>query len=135
VSEIALVQAAQQLVQKTPERLADFHKTMLGATATFGTAIASLAPTLFLGKEAKVPLPDGWALLLAPLLMLMSTLVFATGYLPRRAQLDLGDSTQLAVELERQAKIGRWLAVAGLFLFAVAVLAAVSVTLWIRGKY
>lgn len=133
LTELALLEYGKQVLLKSSETAIDFHKTMLGISATFGTLITTVTPILIWGdKDAKIPMPQGWLLLLPPLLMLLSAVVFAIGYYPRYVQFNpnlIGDICRVR---EQTIKFRSVLAGVGLGLFCMALLILTCLILWLR---
>jgi hypothetical protein len=132
-TEIALLEYGKQVLLKSVDTAIDFHKTMLGVSATFGTLITTATPVLIWGsKDAKIPMPQGWLLIVPPLLMLLSSVVFAVGYYPRYLQFNPNviDDVRAARE-QILASRGR-LARLGLGLFCVSLLSLTVLVLWLR---
>lgn len=133
--ESALIEYSKQLVAKSIETSLDFHKTMLGVSATFGSAITTLVPVLIWGdKDAKLPSGPGWLIVVPALLMLLSSVCFALGYYPQHSQLNLNDLH--AVRDSRETLLHRraYLAAIGLGLFCGSVLLLVGLVLFLREK-
>ncbi|MFA6162090.1 MAG: hypothetical protein WC685_01530 [Methylobacter sp.] len=132
-SEAALLEYGKQLMLKSVETALDFHKTMLGVSATFGTLVTSLTPILIWGeKDAKLPMPEGWLLIIPPILMLLSSIVFAFGYYPRHAALNINVVDEIQRARDEVITSRKRLAGIGLGLFSVALLLTVVLTLALR---
>lgn len=133
VHEAALIEYSKQLVFKSVETSLDFHKTMLSVSATFGSAITTLVPILIWGdKDAKIPVGEGWLLVVPALLMLLSSICFAFGYYPRHTELNINDIK--AVRLDRESLLSRraFLASVGLLLFCGALFLLVGLVIFLR---
>lgn len=132
-TELALLEYGKQVLLKSVDTAIDFHKTMLGVSATFGTLITTVTPVLIWGsKDAKIPMPQGWLLIVPPLLMLLSSVVFAVGYYPRFIHFNpnvLDDVRRVREQI--LASRGR-LARMGLGLFCVSLLSLTALILWLR---
>jgi hypothetical protein len=133
--ESALTDYTRQVIVNSLDNAIEFHKTMLGVSATFGTLTTTLIPILSWGnKDARIPLPEGWFLLAPPAFMLASAICFALGYFPRSAQLkanlleDVGEFRAEALAARRR------LAVIGLSLFCCSILLTVVLTTMIRAR-
>jgi hypothetical protein len=131
--EQALVEYAKQAILKSVDVSLDFHKTMLGVSATFGTLVTSLAPLLIWGKsDSTIPHHQGWWLLLPPFLMLLSSCLFALGYFPSHQ----GVNPNVIEEIERlRSDVLRkrgCLAIAGLCAFACSLISAIVIVLALR---
>ncbi|MCC5094579.1 hypothetical protein JH314_11915 [Xanthomonas campestris] len=134
-TEAALVEYGKQLLLKSTETALDFHKTMLGISATFGTLVAALIPVLVWGdKEAKVPMAEGWLLILPLLLMLLSSVVFAWGYYPRHATININVIEDIKAAREKVITSRKVLAGVGLGLFSASLLLALGLALYFRAN-
>ncbi|MBN2346741.1 MAG: hypothetical protein JXO51_10170 [Candidatus Aminicenantes bacterium] len=132
-AELALLEYGKQTLIKSSEIAMDFHKTMLGISATFGTLITNVTPILIWGsKDEKIPMPEGWLLLIPPILMLISAVVFAIGYYPRYVQFNPNVVDDIRLIRERIMKARRWLAGIGLGLFCAAILSLTFFILLLR---
>jgi O-antigen/teichoic acid export membrane protein len=132
-TELALLEYGKQVLIKSSETAIDFHKTMLGVSATFGTLITTVTPILIWGdKDAKIPMPEGWLLILPPLLMLLSAVAFALGYYPRYIQFNPNIVDDVRKVRERIIKSRSLLAGVGLGLFCIALLSLTCLVLWLR---
>jgi hypothetical protein len=132
-AEAALLEYGKQLMLKSVETALDFHKTMLGISATFGTLVTSVTPILVWGdKDAKLPMPEGWLLIIPPILMLLSAVVFAIGYYPRHATLNVNVVDDIRRVREEVIGSRKFLACVGLGLFAAALLLTVVLTIVLR---
>jgi len=133
-AEQALLEYGKQVVLKSVETGLDFHKTMLGVSATFGTLITTLTPVLIWGsKDVKIPMPEGWLLLVPPLLMLLSAVTFAIGYYPRYKQFNPNLPNDIRVVREGMLASRERLAAIGLSLFCASLLLLIALVLWLRG--
>jgi hypothetical protein len=133
--ESALIEYSKQLVAKSIETSLDFHKTMLGVSATFGSAITTLVPVLIWGdKDAKWPSGPGWLIVVPALLMLLSAVCFALGYYPQHSQLKLNDLDAVRSSRETLLRRRAFLATIGLGLFCGSVLLLVGLVLFLRQK-
>lgn len=120
-SEVALMEFGKQAIVTSLEKSMEFHKTMLQASATFGALITTLAPMLIWGdKDKQIPASEGWWLLIPPILMLLSSVVFACGYFPRHREVQVNVLEELKSARSRVLKQRRALAVAGMALFSVS---------------
>ncbi|MEB1661099.1 hypothetical protein VDR28_21945 [Xanthomonas campestris pv. campestris] len=134
-TEAALVEYGKQLLLKSTETALDFHKTMLGISATFGTLVAALIPVLVWGdKEAKVTMAEGWLLILPLLLMLLSSVVFAWGYYPRHATININVIEDIKAAREKVITSRKVLAGVGLGLFSASLLLALGLALYFRAN-
>lgn len=132
-TEAALVEYGKQLLLRSTETALDFHKTMLGISATFGTLVATLTPILVWGdKDAKMPMAEGWLLILPLLLMLLSSVVFAWGYYPRHASININVIEDIKAAREQVLKSRKILAGVGLGLFSASLLLSLGLTLYFR---
>jgi magnesium-transporting ATPase (P-type) len=84
LDEELLTEWAKSLVSSSIAVSADFHKTMLGLTATFTTLMAGTIGLLILGKTGADLSISRWRLIIPTLLMLLSSITFCAGYYPRR---------------------------------------------------
>lgn len=135
VGETALLEYSKQVVIKSLDNSIDFHKTMLGVSATFGTLTTTLIPILSWGdKDAKIPLPEGWFLLAPSVLMLLSAVCFAIGYFPRSSQLNPNDIAEVKSFRERALTARRRLATIGVIFFSLSILSTVVITVIIRAR-
>jgi hypothetical protein len=132
-TEAALLEYAKQIVLKSVETSLDFHKTMLGVSATFGSAIATLVPILVWGdKDAKIPGGPGWLLIVPALLMLLSSVSFALGYYPRHATVNPNEIGSIRIERESLLKRRAFLASIGLALFCSSLLLLVGLIVFLK---
>lgn len=132
-TELALLEYGKQVMLKSSATAIDFHKTMLGVSATFGTLITTITPILIWGdKDVKVPMPQGWLLILPPLLMLLSSVAFALGYYPRYIQFNPNIVDDVRKVREKTIKSRSLLAGVGLALFCIALLSLTCLVLWLR---
>jgi|GEM_PF-3461766 len=132
-AELALLEYGKQILLKSSETAMDFHKTMLGISATFGTLITSLTPILIWGsKDNKIPMPEGWLLIIPPILMLISAVVFAIGYYPRYIQFNPNIVDDIRLIRERIMKARSLLAGIGLGLFCTSILSLTFFVLLLR---
>lgn len=133
VNEAALIEYSKQLVSKSIDTSLDFHKTMLGVSATFGSAITTLVPILVWGdKDVKIPAGPGWLILIPALLMLLSSICFAFGYYPRHVKLNINDIEE--VRKDRDSLLARraCLASIGLLLFCGALFILVALVVYLK---
>ena len=134
-TEAALVEYGKQIFLKSTETALDFHKTMLGISATFGTLVAALIPILVWGdKEAKVPMAEGWLLVLPLLLMLLSSVAFAWGYYPRHSTININVIEDIKAAREKVITSRKVLAAIGLGLFSASLLLALGLALYFRAN-
>lgn len=113
----------------------DFHKTMLGISATFGTLLTALPSILVWGdKDVKIPNAEGWLLAIPMLLMLLSSIVFAMGYYPRSASLNPNVVESIAAVRDRGLTSRRRLAGVGLGLFVSSLLLMLCLLIWLRSR-
>jgi hypothetical protein len=132
-TELALLEFSKQVLIKSTETSLDFHKTMLGISATFGTLITTVAPILIWGdKDAKIPMPAGWLLLIPSMLMLLSAIVFALGYYPRYRQFNPNLINEIRLIRENAIKTRKILAGVGLGLFCSSLLLLSWLVIWLR---
>jgi hypothetical protein len=132
-TEVALLEYGKQVLIKSAETALDFHKTMLGISATFGTLITTVTPVLIWGeKDAKIPMPEGWLLIFPPLLMLLSAVAFATGYYPRYIQFNPNIVDDVRRVREQTLASRSRLARIGLGLFCSSLLTLTGLVLWLR---
>lgn len=131
--ETALLEYGRQLMLKSVERAIEFHKTMLGVSATFGTLVTSLAPLLAWGdRNAKLPTADGWLLIIPPILMILSSAVFAFGYYPRPKEMRINVIEDIRDARDAEILWRKRLAGIGLGLFSIALLLTVIFSLVVR---
>ena len=121
--EEALLDFGKNLVKDSVAQSVEFHKTMLGLTATFATLMASAFGILAFGSKDK-PL-DAFQrvfLVIPVLLMLLSSICFALGYYPRHMKIKLRvlNTIEKARDELLQAR-GIW-AFCGILLFTLAIL-------------
>jgi hypothetical protein len=90
-------------------------------------------PILIWGnKDAKLPMPEGWLLIIPPILMLLSSVVFAFGYYPRHSALNINVVDEIRKVREEVIMSRKRLAGIGLGLFSAALLLTVVLTLMLR---
>ena len=123
-SEEALIEFGRNLVKDSLTQALDFHKTMLGLTATFATLMASSFALLTLGSKDASLYQFVRVLLVVPILLMLSSAVcFALGYYPRRVDIVLNDLTEIKRARDRLlASRYRW-AVSGIVLFCLSIVA------------
>jgi len=132
-TELALLEYGKQILLKSSDTAIDFHKTMLQISATFGTLITTITPILVWGdKDAKIPMPEGWLLILPVFLMLLSSIAFAIGYYPRYIQFNPNIVEEIKKVRERINKVRSLLAGVGLGLFCAALISLICIILWLR---
>ena len=131
--EVALIEYGKQLVSKSVDTSLDFHKTMLGVSATFGSAITTLVPILVWGdKDIKIPAGPGWLILVPALLMILSSITFALGYYPRHSNLNINEIEQVRTDRERLLSRRAFLAAIGLGLFCASLLLLVALVIYLK---
>lgn len=134
-TEEALIEYGKQLLLKSTETALDFHKTMLGISASFGTLVAALTPVLVWGdKEARLPMAEGWLLIIPLILMLMSSVVFAWGYYPRYTTINVNFVEDIKEAREGVIKSRKVLAGIGLGLFSSSLLLVLGLALYFRSN-
>lgn len=134
-TEAALTEYGRQILLKSVETALDFHKTMLGISATFGTLVAALIPTLVWGdKDAVIPEAEGWLFVVPLLLMLLSSVTFAFGYYPRYASISINVIEDIQAAREETISSRKLLAGVGLGLFSASLLLTVGLTLYFRAN-
>jgi len=117
-SEAALIEFGKKAISTSLETSLEFHKTMLQASATFGTLVTTLAPVLIWGdKDKAIPTSEGWWLLIPPVLMLLSSIAFACGYFPRHKEVQVNVLEELRKARSEVLRQRRILAVVGMALF------------------
>lgn len=132
-TEQAIIDYGKQVLLKSSETAIDFHKTMLGVSATFGTLITTVTPILIWGnKDSNIPLPEGWFLILPPLLMILSAVAFSFGYYPRYVQFNPNVVDEIRKVREEIIKSRRTLAIIGLSLFCTSLLILTFLVIWLR---
>lgn len=132
-TELALLEYGKQIMLKSSETATDFHKTMLGVSATFGTMITTVTPVLIWGdKDAIIPMPEGWLLIVPSLLMLLSTVAFALGYYPRYLKFNPNVVDDVRRVRDRIIATRSMLAGVGIGLFCSALLSLTFLILWLR---
>jgi hypothetical protein len=88
--EETLIDYGKDLIKDSVTQSVEFHKTMLGLTASFSTLMASAFGILAFGLNDKQLDNFQRAFLVVPvLLMLLSSVCFALGYYPRSMKLRL----------------------------------------------
>lgn len=133
LTEQAIFDYGKQVLLKSSETAIDFHKTMLGVSATFGTLISTVTPILIWGdKEAKIPMSEGWLLILPTLLMILSAAAFALGYYPRYANFNPNIVESIQIFREKMIKLRRFWAIVGISLFCAALLSLTFLVLLLR---
>ncbi|MCI1146518.1 hypothetical protein MOP98_12595 [Stenotrophomonas maltophilia] len=132
-TEAALLEYGRQLILKSADTALDFHKTMLGVSATFGTLVASLLPILMWGdKDAKIP-DAGGMIMIAPLLMMLaSSVVFAWGYYPRYSSLSINVIDEIKLARESVIASRKVMAAVGLGLFSASLISALGLAIYFR---
>ena len=132
-TEAALAEYGKQLILKSADTALDFHKTMLGVSATFGTLVAALLPILMWGdKDAKIPESGGVILIFPLLLMLASSVVFAWGYYPRHSSLSINVIDEIKAARESVITSRKIMAAVGLGLFSASLLSALGLAIYFR---
>lgn len=121
-SEETLLELGKDLVKDSVTQALEFHKTMLGLTATFATLMASSFAILTLGsKDQPLDSFQRASLVVPVLLMLVSTICFALGYYPRRVKLRLQDLTTIKKARTRLLRPRGFWAVCGVLFFILSI--------------
>jgi len=133
--EDALAEFAKELHKQSIETAVEFHKTMLGLTATFATLMSSAFAVVVLGiKDKQLDLFQKQTLAIPIVLMLLSSVCFALGYHPRKVhfQMKYLDTVRQA----RKKLIGtrRFYAILGTLLFVASILLLVSAFVFFNFK-
>lgn len=132
-TQAALAEYGKQLILKSADTALDFHKTMLGISATFGTLVSALLPILMWGsKDAAIPESGGLLLITPLLLMLASSVVFAWGYYPRHSSLNINVVAEVKKARESVITSRKVLAIVGLGLFSASLLTALGLAIGFR---
>lgn len=121
-SQKTLLEFGQDLVKDSVTLSIEFHKTMLGLTATFATLMASAFAILVAGSEEQHLGSSQRAFLVAPVfLMLASSVCFALGYYPRRVTLRLQVLDTIEEARDTLLRRRQFLALSGISLFVLAI--------------
>jgi hypothetical protein len=135
LGEEALLEYGKTALVQSVANGIEFHKTMLGISATFGTLLTTLPPVLVWGdKDMKIPIAEGWLLAVPMLLMLLSSITFAMGYYPRSSILNPNVIESIAEVRARGLNARRRLAGIGLGLFVSALLLMLCLLIWLRSR-
>lgn len=124
--EQALIDSSKDVVKGSIDQSREFHKTMLGLTATFSTLMASSFSILAFGKKEQ-PLDNFQRLFLivSVLLMIASSIIFALGYYPRTTMIGLC-LNKIKEEREAVLKKRGTYARMGLLLFVLALVVLIA---------
>lgn len=88
--EDSLLEFGKDLFRDSLAQSVEFHKTMLGLTATFATLMASVFSVLVFGStNQQINKSERVFLIIPVLFMLLSGICFALGYYPRTIQMRL----------------------------------------------
>ncbi|MET0396979.1 MAG: hypothetical protein ABW277_09175 [Longimicrobiaceae bacterium] len=129
-----LLKYGEALVLSSTAQAVDFHKTMLTLTATFATLIASAAGLVIWGdSDYKPGLFERLFLAVPVILMLLSSICFASGFFPRYKEIYLSSPTSIENALGSLMSSRRWWAVGGFLLFASSLLTFVGAIVWYNG--
>lgn len=132
-TEAAFREYGKQLILKSAETALEFHKTMLGISATFGTLVSALLPILMWGdKDAKLPALGGLLFVAPLLLMLLSSVVFAWGYYPRYQAININVVANIESARESVIRSRRRMAAVGLALFSASLISALGLAIYFR---
>jgi hypothetical protein len=118
----AILEFGRSLYKDSLSLSLEFHKTMLGLTATFSTVMASVFALLVFGSENQQIGLEERRFLIAPIfVMLMSSMFFAFGYYPRRSTFSLNNLSSIR-EARQKLMMSRWLfAILGCFSFGLSI--------------
>lgn len=131
--EQALIEYRKQIILKSHEYAVEFHKTMIGVSATLGTTITTLVPILIWGdKDIKIPALVSWPLIFPPILMVISTVLFALGYYPHREDMKINDIDSVRAARDNLMKYRRNLAIFGLLAFNSSLILMVLLVLYFK---
>ena len=132
-AETALMEYAKQTVVKSAETALEFHKTMLGVSATFGTSITTLAPILIWGdKDIKINQGYSWLLLIPSILMMLSSVSFAIGYYPRYSALHPNNLDDVLEARNKVIGQRKFLAAIGLGLFCASLISLIGFVFFLK---
>lgn len=135
IGEEALLEYGKTALVQSVANGIEFHKTMLGISATFGTLLTVLPSILVWGdKDVKIPNAEGWLLAVPMLLMLSSSITFAMGYYPRSSALNPNVIESIATVRDSGLRSRRHLAGVGLGLFVSALLLMLCLLIWLRSR-
>jgi hypothetical protein len=121
-SQVALIELGKDLIKDSINQSRDFHKTMLGLTATFSTLMASTFSIFVVGfANQQLNSLQRTFLVVPVILMLLSSVFFALGYYPRSTQIVLEDLTHVSQILENALKSRKAFALLGVvsFIFSI----------------
>jgi hypothetical protein len=121
----ALLDVGKDLIKESVNQSREFHKTMLGLTATFSTLMASFFVILAIGvtnTPLKLDTIQRIFLIVPVFLMLISSLFFALGYYPRSTNIAIEDLTEVAIIVENVLKNRKLFALLGLLSFILAII-------------
>jgi len=106
------------MVERSIQAGLDFHKTMLGLTATFTTLMATALGV----SSVLLHFPARLAVVGPIAVMLASSVVFAFGYSPVLSSFSLDFVDEIETAYRRIIKRRQWLATIGTILFAIAII-------------
>lgn len=121
-SEKAMMEFGQDLIKDSVTQTVEFHKTMLGLTATFATLMASSFAILTVGSGDQ-PL-DGFQRFLSivpVVLMMLSAVCFALGYYPRRLRFRANDLSEIEEVRNKVLRSRGFWAICGVALFILSI--------------
>ncbi len=134
VLEEALLDFGKRLLERSVEEGVQFHRTMLGLSATFTTLMTLvLGSTLAIAPAGGRPSAAQAAALALPVcLMLLASVCFALGYYPRRCRMQLSVARSIEEVRSRLIRLRyRW-AVVGVTLFVLSILSALAEVVLLR---
>lgn len=132
-----LLDIAKGLRKDSVNQSREFHKTMLGLTATFSTLMASSFGILTIGianQPLKLDNLQKILLVIPVLLMLLSSIFFALGYYPRYKRWALLDLTDINQSLEALLKVRRQLAFLGVSSFVISITSLLGAVVFLNWR-
>jgi hypothetical protein len=117
-----LLDFGKDLVKNSISQSLDFHKTMLGLTATFATLMASAFGILVVGtSEKQLDNLQRFFLSVPVFIMLMSSVAFVLGYYPRYTSVQLRHLDRIRHTRNKLVRIRARAALSGVALFVLSI--------------
>lgn len=134
-SDEVLLDFGKDLIKLSVTQSVEFHKTMLGLTATFTTLMASIFGILAFGvKDQQLGSFQRIFLVIPVILMLLSSTCFAFGYYPRIVKVNLRVLNSIEKARDKLIKTRKMFALCGIVLFNLAILSLLVGVIYLNAK-